>query len=71
MDLVNEELVDLVHDRICLFRAEPLGKCGKPLHVAEEHRDLLTLTFNLSPLSQDFLSEALGKVPLNLCQFLV
>ncbi len=71
MDLVNKDLVDLVHDGVCFLRAKPFRKCGKPLHVTEDHRDLLALTFNLSPLGQDFLSEALGKVPLNLRQLFI
>ncbi len=71
MDLVNEDLVDLVHDRVCFLRAKPFRKCGKSLHVTEEHRNLLTLTLDSIPLGQDFLSNAFGEVALNLCQFLI
>ncbi len=71
MDFVNEDLVNLVHDGVCFFRAKPFREGSKALHVAEDHRDLLSFTLNLPPLGQDFLGESLWKVPLNLCQFLI
>ncbi len=67
MDLVNEELVDLVHNGVGFLGPNLFRECGKLLHVTEEHRDLLTLPLNLSPLGQDFLGQSLGKVPLNFC----
>ncbi|MFH1629473.1 MAG: hypothetical protein ABIE47_12225 [Pseudomonadota bacterium] len=68
---MDEDLVDLVHNGVSLFRAEPLHKRRKSLYVAEHHCDLLAFTFDFSLLGQDFFCEALWKVALNLVQFVI
>jgi len=62
LNLVDQELVDLVHDEVGLFRPQPLGHGGVPHHVAEEHRHLAELAFDPVSLGEDFLGEALGEV---------
>ena len=71
VNLVNEDLVDLVHDGVSLFRAESLHKRRKALHVAEHHCDLLAFAFYLVSLAQDFLCQALGKITLNFVYLLI
>jgi hypothetical protein len=43
----------------------------KPLHVAEHHRDLLSLTFDLVSLGKDLFGKALGEITLNFVDFLI
>ena len=71
MDLVNENLVDLVHDAIGFLRAKLLHKRRKTLHVAEHDRDLLAFALDFTSLGQDFVSQALGKISLNFVYFLI
>ncbi|MGD8229233.1 MAG: hypothetical protein PVI20_15765 [Desulfobacteraceae bacterium] len=65
MNLVDEDLIDLVHDVISLFRTKSLSKLGKPLHVTEHHSDLLALTLDFISLGEDFLSKPLREITLN------
>ncbi len=71
VDLVNEDLVNLVHHLIGFLSAESLRETGKSLHVAEHHRDQLTLTLYSVLLGQDLLGEIFGKVSLNFYQLLI
>ena len=50
---------------------EFLGERGEAFHVAEHHRDLSLLPFNLVPLGEDLLGDALGEVLLDLLQLLI
>ena len=69
--LVNEEFINLVHDRKGLFRTEFFGERRKSLHVAEHHRDLLAFPLDFIPLRSNLLSKAFGKVALDFVYFLV
>ncbi len=66
MNLVNKDLVDLVHNVVGFLRAECFTETYKPLHIAEHDCDLLALTLDPILLGQDLLSEALGEITLNL-----
>jgi hypothetical protein len=65
-DLVDEDLIDLIHDSVSLLRAELFGERGKALHIGEQNGDLFALTLNLSLLSEDLLGESSRKVALDL-----
>ena len=71
MDLMDEDLVDLVHQGIDRLRAEFLGQGREALHVAEHDRDLLAFPFDLVPLGEDLLGDAGGQVLLDLGDLLV
>ena len=66
---MNEDLVDLVHYGICLFRARLLDKRREAFHITEHDGDLFTFAFNLPTLSQSFLCETFGEIALNLSIF--
>jgi hypothetical protein len=50
VDLVDEDLVDLIHQSIHILGAEFISKGREALHVTEHHRDLSLLPFYLVPL---------------------
>ena len=54
VDLVNEDLVDLVHDGESLFRAYIFDQQGETHHIAEHDCNLLAFTLDLVPLREDF-----------------
>ena len=62
MHPVNEYLIDLVHHGIDFFGTEFVGKRSEAFHIAEHHRDLSLLSFNLVPLGEDLLRDVNGKV---------
>ena len=66
MNLVDEDLEDPVHKAVRLFGAELLGERCIPGQVAEQHRDLSTLTLDPVPLGQDLLGQTCGEVTLQL-----
>jgi hypothetical protein len=70
MDLLDEDLVDLIHRAVCLFRAEPFGQGRESHHVTEHDRDLFVFALNLVLLGQYFLDNAVRKVFLDLFDFL-
>ena len=71
MNLVDQNLIDFVHDAVGVFGAKSLNERGKPLHVTEHDSHLLALAFYLSSLGKDFISESSRKVFLNLFQFFI
>jgi hypothetical protein len=66
MDLVDEDLIYLVHHRIHRLRAEFFRQGREALHVAEHHRDLALLPFDLVPLGEDLFDDAGREVLLDL-----
>ena len=49
MDFVDQDLIDLIHDRVGFFWAEFIDHSGKSFHIAEHNRNLLA--FTLYPVS--------------------
>jgi hypothetical protein len=68
---VNQNLVNLIHDRVGFFDTQHFRQGGKALHIAEHHCDLLAFAFDSIFLSKNFFGDALGKVFLNLGNFFV
>ena len=71
MNLVDENLVHLIHNGVCFFGVDLLRKRREPLHVTEHHCDLLSLALYLVTLREDLLGETLGQVALDLGEFFV
>jgi hypothetical protein len=67
---MNQDFIYLIHYGISLLRAKFVSKRGKPLHVTEHHRDLLSFTFDSVLLCQDFFGNAFWKVLLDFLDFL-
>lgn len=65
MDLMNQNLIHLIHDAIGFFRTKFFSEGSKSLHIAEHDGDLLALAFDPISLGQDFLGEPFGKVTLD------
>jgi hypothetical protein len=53
---------ELVEDPVPLFRIELLREVHRPLHVGEEHGDLLALALQHAARGEDLLSEVFGGV---------
>ena len=68
---VNEDLIYLIHHGIHALGTELFGEGGETFHVAEHYRNLSLLTFNLVPLGEYLLSDALWEILLDLLQFLI
>ena len=45
MNSFREDREEAIHDLVPLFRIHLFGEVHRPLHVGEQHRDLLALTF--------------------------
>ena len=71
MDLMDENLVDLIHHAVHFFGAKFISKGCKSFHVAEHDGDLFSFTFDLVPLGEYLLGDASGKVFLNLLNLLI
>ena len=46
VDFVNQNFVNLIHNRVGVFDTQHLRQRSKALHVAEHHRHLLALAFD-------------------------
>jgi hypothetical protein len=58
VDLVDQDLVDLVHQGVGLFGAELLGQGREPGEVAEEDGYLALLAFDAVLLGEDLLGQS-------------
>jgi hypothetical protein len=71
MNLVDEDLKDLVHERVHFLMANHFREGGKPHDVAEQDGYLFPFPFDPVFMRQDLLGQPLGKVLLNLGQFFI
>ena len=62
MNLVDQDFIDFVHDRVGLFDTKGFQQRREILHIGEQYRDLLALSFNAAFLGKDFLPQAFGQV---------
>jgi hypothetical protein len=68
---MEPDLVDRAHEPERSFGAKFLGECREPFQVAEHHRDVPALAFDLVALGKDLLGEALMEVALDLGDLVV
>ena len=59
---VGQNLEEAVEDLVPLFGIELLGQIHRPLHVGEEHGDLLALAFEGAAGGENLLGEVLGGI---------
>ncbi|MGA2332329.1 MAG: hypothetical protein ABSG75_11270 [Syntrophales bacterium] len=71
MDLVDEDLIYLIHHGIDFFRAKFLGERRETFHVTEHDGYLFSFTFDLVSLGKNLLGNSFGKVFLDLLQFFI
>ena len=71
VDLVDEQLEDLIHERKGLLWAELFGERREPLHVHEHDGDVSPLSLYSVPLREDLFSQAAGEILLNLGKLFV
>jgi hypothetical protein len=55
----GQDLEELVEDPVPLLRIELLRQLHRPLHVGEENRDLLALTFDGTARGENLVGEML------------
>ena len=71
MDLVNQNLIDLIHNGISFFRSQLLHQRREVFHIGKQDGDLFPFAFDLSPLGKNLFRQAARKVFLDLLKLLV
>ena len=71
MNLVNQNLIDLIHNSVSFFRTELFHQRREVFHVGEHDGYLFPFTFDLSPLGKNLFRKAAGKVFLYFLKLLI